>query len=275
MNGVRYGLAAALVVAIGCARHPSPDTNVTDVRDARTLLEALRARSEPAGAYEARLFLVFEGGYLNEDRLKINGEMLAAWPDHLRMIGAYGAFRKVFDLSVDADRFQVYDNRANVAYFGSASSWEASEELGLALRPVDLFRVLRLGGEGPLMGARIEAVDTGGDSLRVAFRAGDDRRWHAVYEPERLRLVRMWRESPDGADLDVRYERYTERDGRDVPHRVAVTRPRRGERVEIEVRSIRFKSDVPRSAFLHVPPADADTVHLPAGKPLAAPRVKG
>lgn len=142
---------------------------MTDVRDARTLLEALRARSEPAGAYEARLFLVFEGGYLNEDRLKINGEMLAAWPDHLRMIGAYGAFRKVFDLSVDADRFQVYDNRANVAYFGSASSWEASEELGLALRPVDLFRVLRLGGEGPLMGARIEAVDTGATPCASRF----------------------------------------------------------------------------------------------------------
>lgn len=275
MIRVRLALLVMLAVAFGCGRHPAPRRGLTDIRDGRALVAALRSQSEPAGAYEARLYLVFEGGYLNEDRLKINGEMVAAWPDRLRMIGAYGAFRKVFDLSVVGDAFQVYDNRANVAYVGSASSGEAADELGLALRPVDLFRVLRIGGEGPLAGATIESVNARDDSLHVAFRGDDHRRWHAVYDSADLRLGRMWRDGAGASDLVVHYDRYADIDGRAVPRRVRVTRPARGERVQIDVRSLRIKSDVPESAFDHVPPEDAERVRLPSGKPLAGPRSKG
>jgi len=259
----RWSICLLVLFVAGCGRRPVPETSITDFHDGETLLSALRLQSEPVEAYQARLFLVFEGGYLNEDRLRINGEMAAAWPDRLRMIGAYGAFKKVFDLSVEDGDFQIYDNRANVVYVGPADSWSAAADLGLALRPSDLFRVLRIGGEGPLTGALVESVTSGSDSLEITFRPNrDGRRWRAVYETRSLRPSRMWRATAGVTDLVVRYDRYGEVEGRWVPKRVTVVRPLRDERLDIEVRSIRFKEDLPEGAFEYEPPEDAETVML-------------
>jgi len=226
------------------------------------LLAALE--DAPAGdTYTASLFLEFTGGFLEEDELKINGEIALAWPDHVRVIGAYGAFKKVFDLLVHEDRFQLFDNQEGVLFRGAADDPDAAVSLGFAVRPVDIPRLLRIDGTGPLEGAGVSRVHASGDSIHVEFRVdGDGARWRAVYEAATLDLLVVRREESGGDGLEARYESYFRSGGRRVPRRVDVRRLGGDERVRIEVRSIRFRDRIDADVFAVTSPEGAEVVDL-------------
>lgn len=239
-----------MLVAVlpSCASRPrAPRFEVTP--DAADLLAALA--DAPAGdRYTASLFLEFEGGFLEEDRLKINGEIALEWPDHVRVIGAYGAFKKVFDLRVDAERFEVFDHQEGVLWRGLSADPEAARSLGFAVRPADIARVLRIDGTGPLEGATVEHIETGPEALRVVFHvAGDPARWVARFERATLDLLTLSREEGPQRGLVASYEGYFGTGGRRVPRRVDVHRLDGDERVQIEVRSIRFREAIDPEIF--------------------------
>jgi len=245
-----FVVTGGLLTTLGCAGRRTASPTFTTAPTTTELLAALRATGPTADTYLAELFLTFSGGFLEEDRLKINGQMALEAPDQLRMIGAYGAFKKVFDLRVSGDRFQVFDNRAAILYRGGAFDPEAAGVLGFAVRPGDIPRLLRLGGAGPLEGADLGDVHLEGDSIRVVFQVpGDPATWLAGYDVSTLQLRSLARWLDDHIELQVAYDRFSEQDGQQVPERVRVSRPTSDERVDIDVRSIRVKSDLSDSYF--------------------------
>lgn len=251
------------VLLIGCSAHQPPRIRWDGDPTAAAFLDSLAARSTAADAMRASLFLTFEGGFLEEDQLRIHGQMAQVWPGRFRLIGQYGAFRKVFDLRVrDAD-FQIYDHREHVLYRGDAFDPDATYELGFALRPGDLGRLLRLGGLGPLQGGSVSAFAADGDTIRATVSIpGDEADWHSTYEAESLLLIRLERELDDLTTLRVTYDRYSRQGKRWVPGRIVVSRPTGDERVEIDVRQLRFEGEIQDSLFEFQMPEGAEVVDL-------------
>jgi hypothetical protein len=246
----------ALGVAACAGRRPQTEFLASPAPD--DLLAALAAASPAGDCYEASLYVEFEGGFLGEDTRKINGQLALDAPGRARLLGAYGAFKKLFDLAVEPDSFRLFDTGARVVYVGETADPEAAEELGLAVNPGEIPRLLRLGSTGPLAGAEVLSVTrVNGDHLEAVFRfPADESRWIARYGRGswRLEALERWR----GKDLTllVEYGRYTEIEGRMVPRSVAVTHPEGSERVRIEVRSLRFRDEPRPSAFRFSAPED-------------------
>jgi len=244
----------------GCTGAPrAPELGVAPSPD--ELLSALATR--PAGeVYTAALFLEFTGGFLEEDELKINGEIALAWPDRVRVIGAYGAFKKVFDLLVLDGRFQLFDNQEGVLFRGASDDPEAAASLGFAVRPSDMARLLRVDGSGPLEGATVRRVERVGEELHVAFAVeGDAAAWRAVFDAATLELTRLRREGAAGG-LEATYDGHFTSGGRRVPRHVEVRRLDGDDRVRIEVRSIRFRDELDARAFEVKTPEGAEIVDL-------------
>jgi hypothetical protein len=243
-------LVAGLVVS-GCAgtRSRAP----IDVPPGPEALgERIEAESPPADAIGANLFLILEGGFLEERELKLNAQLLTTDLDRLRLIGSYGAFKKVFDLAVVGDGFGLLDHREGILYRGPAWDADVAARLGFAARPGDLARLFHVGGLGPMRGAEIGDVRAEADSARVEFRVpGDSEPWRASLDGE-LRVVGIERGPAERPILRVRYDRYFRASGRWVPRRVRAARLAGDERVTVELRSIRFPDHVPPSQF--VPP---------------------
>jgi hypothetical protein len=256
-------VATAAIVGgiVSCAGGPRPP-RFEATPDPATLASALA--DEPAGEiYTAALFLEFEGGFLEEDRLKINGEIAFDWPDRVRVIGAYGAFRKVFDLLVVDGRFQLFDNQEGVLYRGAAADDVAARELGFAIRPADIARLLRIDGTGPLEEAEITSIDTGAEALLVTFAVpGDGARWEARFDAASLDLLLARRMDEGGGGLEATYDGYFPTGGRRVPRRVEVRRLDGDERVRIEVRSIRFRDEIDADVFDESRPEGVEIVDL-------------
>jgi len=255
-----WRLALVLLVGIslaGCAGRRQPVELLAPPAPGE-LLNALAAASPPGDCYEASLYIEFEGGFLGDDTRKINGQLAIDAPDRARLLGAYGAFKKLFDLSVEPDSFHLFDTGARVVYVGSADDAAAAEDLGLAVNPAELPRLLRLGGTGPLTGAEVISVSRATDGrIDATFRFPDDStRWIARYVPGSWRLEALERWNEEDLVLLVEYGRYGEIDGRAVPRKVAVTRPRGSERVRIEVRSLGFRDDPRPAAFRFSAPRD-------------------
>ncbi len=247
----------------GCSSQPPPPVDWGAAPSIEAFTDTLARRSEPADAIRASLFLAFEGGFLEEERLRIHGQMAQVWPGRFRLIGQYGALRKVFDLRVRGDRFQLYDHREHVLYVGDAYDAVAAEDLGFALRPGDLGRLMRLGGLGPVEDARIREIAPDADSITVAFSLPDDpARWTAVFDSGDLRLLRLERGFGGPPELRVTYHDHARSGNRWVPQRVLVTRPTGDERVEIDVRTVRVEDDLPDELFEFEVPEGAEIVHL-------------
>jgi hypothetical protein len=255
-----------ILIGLGCAGKPRPQIEPfgggVEIPP-ESVREYLALDDDPLDGYGANLFLSFEGGFLEEDRLKINGQVLLAGRDYLRLTGAYGAFKKVFDLRVSGDRFQVLDHEANQLFRGRSDDLGAAEALGFAVRPVDLARLLRVGGDGPLDRAEITAVTRGGDSLRVDFRVpGDEAEWRAGYDVGNgSRLTSLERTVGDRVELRVVYDRFFRAAGRQVPKRVHVSRPSSDERLDIEVRSLK-RMDPPAERFELSVPDGVEVIEL-------------
>jgi hypothetical protein len=254
-------LTAVAVLALGgfgCGGHRAESPFLGTSPTPAALLAALDASAPPGDAFEANLYIEFEGGFLEDRSAKINGQI--AWaPDRVRLVGAYGAFKKLFDLLVVGEEFRLYDNEAHTVYLGDSADPAAAAELGLAVRPGDLPRLLRLGGRGPLDEAIVLSVRAPTrDRIEASFEAaGDPGRWIARYDAGGWRLTSLERWVDDALVLRVEYERYTEIDGRPVPKRIEVTRPLGSERVRIEVRSLAFRDSARARSFRFSTPDDA------------------
>jgi hypothetical protein len=266
-------VAIALLLA-GCSTHRPPRTEWNGAATPDRIVAALDTLSRPAESYRASLFLTIEGGFLDEDEVRIHGQLAERWPEDLRLQGHYGAMRKLFDLGVRGERFELLDHRDGVLYRGDAFDPESAIELGFALRPGDLARLLRLGGAGPLRAAGGLQVERAGEEILVRFALpGDAAVWEARFASADGRLLRLSRALGPEIVLRVTYSDYFRTGGRWIPRRVAVEHPGGAERIYIEVRSIRLDDDLPDALFQMRVPDDVEVVDLDGAgqKPIAEP----
>lgn len=218
--------------------------------DPEALGERIRTESPPAEAVGANLFLLLEGGFLEERELKLNAQLLTTGLDRLRLIGSYGAFKKVFDLAVVEGGFGLLDQREGILYRGDARDPDVAARLGFAARPGDLARLLHVGGMGPLTGTRIDSLVADADSIRVRVTVpGDPEPWRASLDG-RLRVIGLERGPAGDPILRVRYDRYFRASGRWVPGRIRAARLAGDERVQVEVRAVRFPDALGDERFL-------------------------
>jgi len=264
---VAFALVVSWLVVTGCmgTRARSP----LDVPpDPEALGERIREESPPAEAVGANLFLLLEGGFLEERELKLNAQLLTTGLDRLRLVGSYGAFKKVFDLAVVENGFGLLDHREGVLYRGDARDAEVAARLGFAARPGDLARLFHAGGMGPLAGTRIDSIGSDADSILVRVTVpGDPEPWRATLD-DRLRVIGIERGPRDAPILRVRYDRYFRASGRWVPRRIRAARLAGDERVEVEVRSVRFPDALGDDRFLPPVPEGVrveDLGTLPSG----------
>ncbi len=210
-----------------------------------------------------RLDLTFTGGFLGDRRLTLGGQVAIAQPDRFRLVGAYGAFKKVFDLVVDGFSFDLFDHRERVWYSAPADDAGAAARLGLAARPGDLNRLLIVGGHGPLEGATdLALLDASADSVSIGFRVpGRDGRWRATFDGG-LRLSTLEHTVDGRVRLRVTYGRYRAMDGRTIPQRIAVSHPGGDQRVAIEIRRLDLPDELPADAFVPSWPSDAEHVDV-------------
>jgi hypothetical protein len=266
-------VAIALLLA-GCSTHRPPRTEWNGAATPDRIVAALDTLSRPAESYRASLFLTIEGGFLDEDEVRIHGQLAERWPEDLRLQGHYGAMRRLFDLGVRGERFELLDHRDGVLYRGDAFDPESAIELGFALRPGDLARLLRLGGAGPLRAAGGLQVERAGEEILVRFALpGDAAVWEARFASADGRLLRLSRALGPEIVLRVTYSDYFRTGGRWIPRRVAVEHPGGVERIYIEVRSIRLDDDLPDALFQMRVPDDVEVVDLDGAgqKPIAEP----
>jgi len=178
---------------------------------------------------------------------------------HLETLDFFG--RPVALLVTSGGRFAFFDSGKNEVTRGPASADNLARILPLTLAPADAVALL-LGVPGPIESATPSLALDEGRRAYVLTLSGASSKQTIVADTRDLKILEMDLQGSFG--YRVEYDKFEEGRARRVAHRIRLSVPERGTRVEVSLSDVELNAEDEPGLFTFAAPAGARSIEVDA-----------